>query len=441
MEGLKRKTKRRLIVPLAGGKGGTGKTLLVANLGLALARQNTSALIVDLDLGASNLHTLLGLKNVKDGIGHLLVTKGSKIEEVIHATPWTGLSYIPGDNQVLKSANPHYAQKKKIINGLKRIPFELVIGDLGAGTSLNLLDFFLTSPVGLVVYTAELPSLLNTYAFLRQTLFRAFAQVLKDNHYASQVLEEYRTSPSTGPKSWTVEKLLERMAREAPGQERRVQKVLTWWHPGLVLNQVRQEADLKALGNLISLVRKKLSVEPQVMGALPFDQAVLDSIRDRQPVYQSNPGCPYSVAVGELASRLPAWRPTTVQELVRQSKDWNLETQKHQKTDQKKMQKMLAEALPVADDLKRALAEARKGGQEALAQGLEAALTNHLNRLGVYGLKPIYSIGQDFDPNLHQAVATASRPGARKGEILDEISLGFTLEGKLFRPSQVVVAE
>ncbi len=441
MADLKSKGKRRLMVPLAGGKGGTGKTLLAVNLGLALARQNANTLIVDLDLGASNLHTLLGLKNTKDGIGRLLVGKGSQVEEVVHSTPWSGLFYIPGDNQVLNAANPYYAQKKKIISGLKRLPFDLVVADLGAGTSVNQLDFFLTSAVGLVVYTAELPSLLNAYAFLRQSLFRAFAHVFRDNYYATQVLEEYRVRSGTGPKSWIVEEFLGRLAREAPGQEQRARKVLNWWRPGLVLNQVRREEDFKAFVSLISLARAKLSVEPLIMGALPFDEAVLDSIRERQPVYLSNPGCPYSVSVGELATRLPSWQPITVRRLAQQTGNWNLGSQKPTRVDPKKLHKLLAEVLPVADDLKRALAEARRGGQEAMAQGLEAALKNHLSRLSLYGLKPIPTLGEDFNPNLHHAVAARTQPGARKGIIVDEVSLGFTLAGKLFRPAQVVVAK
>ena len=433
--------RKNLIVPLAGGKGGTGKSLVAANLALALARQKVRTLIVDLDLGASNLHTLLGLKNVKDGLGRLLLTKGMMLEEVVHETPWSGLSYIPGDNQVLRSANPHHTQKEKIISGLKRLPFDLVMTDLGAGSAANLLDFFLASPTGLVVFTAELPSLLNAYSFLRQALFRALSLVLRDNHYALQVLEEYRASPGVGPQSWTLERLLERMAQKTPGQEKRVQKVLGWWRPGLILNQVRRQDDLKAFGSLAGLIRAKLSVEPLIMGALPHDPAVLESLRERRPVQAAHPDCLFSQGLDELAARLPGWRPTSLERLLQRAQGWNLAQGPEDRTDPDRLNRLLAEVLPVADDLSRALAEARRTGQEGLAQGLAATLKNHLERLALYGLAPIPTQGREFDPHLHQAVATQARAGTRPGLIVAEVSMGFTLGGRLFRPAQVVVAE
>ena len=49
------------ILPIAGGKGGTGKSFLVANLSIALAAQGFKVVVIDLDLGGSNLHSYRGL--------------------------------------------------------------------------------------------------------------------------------------------------------------------------------------------------------------------------------------------------------------------------------------------------------------------------------------------------------------------------------------------
>jgi flagellar biosynthesis protein FlhG len=61
-----------IIIPVAGGKGGVGKTHITANLALALADQGYATIAVDLDLGNSNLHSLLGLPNQYPGIGDFL---------------------------------------------------------------------------------------------------------------------------------------------------------------------------------------------------------------------------------------------------------------------------------------------------------------------------------------------------------------------------------
>ena len=49
------------IWPIGGGKGGTGKSFLTSNMGILLARQGFKTLLIDADLGAPNLHTIVGL--------------------------------------------------------------------------------------------------------------------------------------------------------------------------------------------------------------------------------------------------------------------------------------------------------------------------------------------------------------------------------------------
>ncbi|MDY7035928.1 MAG: P-loop NTPase, partial [Thermodesulfobacteriota bacterium] len=60
------------IYPIGGGKGGSGKSFITANLGALFARQGKKVVLVDLDLGGANLHTLLGLKNPEIGLDEFL---------------------------------------------------------------------------------------------------------------------------------------------------------------------------------------------------------------------------------------------------------------------------------------------------------------------------------------------------------------------------------
>jgi flagellar biosynthesis protein FlhG len=57
------------IIPVASGKGGVGKSLIAANLGVAMAQARQRVVVVDLDLGASNLHLVLGYHSPKPGLG------------------------------------------------------------------------------------------------------------------------------------------------------------------------------------------------------------------------------------------------------------------------------------------------------------------------------------------------------------------------------------
>ncbi|MDE6774064.1 MAG: P-loop NTPase, partial [Treponemataceae bacterium] len=70
------------IIPIASGKGGVGKSLLSANLSIALAQAGKKIILADLDLGASNLHLVLGQSSPKAGIG-TFITGENTFEDII----------------------------------------------------------------------------------------------------------------------------------------------------------------------------------------------------------------------------------------------------------------------------------------------------------------------------------------------------------------------
>ena len=65
----------KVIIPVAGGKGGVGKSILAANLAMALAQAGHETIAVDLDLGGSNLHSYLGISNTFAGVGDFLIDR------------------------------------------------------------------------------------------------------------------------------------------------------------------------------------------------------------------------------------------------------------------------------------------------------------------------------------------------------------------------------
>src|SRR5262249_31291888 len=111
-------------------------------------------------------------------------------------------------------------------------------------------------------------------------------------------------------------------------------------------------------------------------------------------------------------------------------------------TIERAAESVLRDLLPVVDDLERALgAEATSEAAPSYRRGVELIhrqLTELLTRRGV---KPIEALGQDFDPHLHQAVASEAVPGARDGEVVEELRRGYTLGDRLLRPAMVKVAQ
>jgi molecular chaperone GrpE len=103
---------------------------------------------------------------------------------------------------------------------------------------------------------------------------------------------------------------------------------------------------------------------------------------------------------------------------------------------------LLAELLPLVDDLERALkADPGTEGAEAYRRGVELIHRQLSEILRKRGVRPIEALGADFDPYYHQAVAHEPVPDRRDGEIIEEFRRGYMLGDRLLRPSMVKVAK
>ncbi|HCZ00828.1 MAG TPA: nucleotide exchange factor GrpE [Rhodobacter sp.] len=100
--------------------------------------------------------------------------------------------------------------------------------------------------------------------------------------------------------------------------------------------------------------------------------------------------------------------------------------------------------LPVYDNLKRALDAATDDTRTqaaALIEGVELTLRELTNVMTKHGVKPISpAAGDQFDPQLHQAMFEAPVPGTKAGQIIQVMTEGFTLHDRLLRPAQVGVS-
>jgi len=103
---------------------------------------------------------------------------------------------------------------------------------------------------------------------------------------------------------------------------------------------------------------------------------------------------------------------------------------------------LIEELLPIVDDMERALkADAGSEATEAIRRGVELIHKQLLETLRKRGVKPIESLGADFDPHFHQAVAHEPADGRREGEVVEEFSRGYMLGDRLLRPAMVKVAK
>lgn len=117
-------------------------------------------------------------------------------------------------------------------------------------------------------------------------------------------------------------------------------------------------------------------------------------------------------------------------------------TQEQTKVREATQTELLSQFLPVLDDLGRALEPAPQDlTTHPWVQGLflvARRLTTLLDQLGV---KQIGKPGERFDPHVHEAIATVANPDVSEGTILQVSQPGYSMNGRVIRPAQVIVAD
>ena len=106
-------------------------------------------------------------------------------------------------------------------------------------------------------------------------------------------------------------------------------------------------------------------------------------------------------------------------------------------------ERVLSGLLPIVDDFERGLAAAKEAKDaEAVRQGMELIYQKFIKYLESQGVKPMESTGADFDPELHEAIATIPAPTPElKGKVLDTTQKGYMLNDKELRHAKVAVGE
>src|SRR6478736_320879 len=162
----------RRIIAIGSGKGGVGKSLVAANLGIYLAQLGKRVVLIDADLGGANLHTFLGVERPTVTLGDFFDKRVTRIEDCVVDTAVKGLGLVSGEGDPLWAANPRPATKNRLINQVREIDVDFLICDLPPGSGFIALDFFLVAHIGVLVVVPEPTSVENTFRFIKSAFLR-----------------------------------------------------------------------------------------------------------------------------------------------------------------------------------------------------------------------------------------------------------------------------
>ena len=154
------------VLAVSSGKGGVGKTNIVANLAYALSKRGKKVLVVDADLGLNNIDILLGLASKKH-IGHVLSGE-SNVEDIILQGP-EGIHVLPAGDGLQELTQLETEKKMVLMDELDRVSrnYGYLIFDTGAGISPNVTFFCSAAHETILVATTEPTSLTDVYALMK----------------------------------------------------------------------------------------------------------------------------------------------------------------------------------------------------------------------------------------------------------------------------------
>ncbi len=265
-----------VIYPVAGGKGGIGKSFITANLGYLLAKEGKKVLLSDFDLGSANLHSMLGMKNPDTGLSHFLDKTSPDLMDTIVSCQNPGLFLLNAQKCGLEAANLPYAQVQKIINAISRLSYDLILLDLGAGTHFNTLDFLLTSTNVIMVFTPEPTSIESGVRFIETVYFRALKKLLKQQRM-NAILK------STGtPFALSLSEIVNTLVRETDDDGPNLLQCLGNFSFKLIINQARSQDSLSFGTALLKMFRRHFYSSFELIGILDYDEKILDAISSKQ---------------------------------------------------------------------------------------------------------------------------------------------------------------
>ncbi|TVR63041.1 MAG: MinD/ParA family protein [Spirochaetaceae bacterium] len=292
------------IVPVAGGKGGVGKSLVATNLAIGLGQAGKRVVLADLDLGGSNLHLMLGVNLSGTGIGSFITSEKKSFADIVVETEYENVSFIAGDNEIPGIANLTTSQKRMLISRLRALDTEYLILDLGAGSSFNVMDFFLMSGRGLIVTSPTPTATVNAYVFLKNVMFRILNNSFKKKSAAAAYLESLRKDGSPELQRVYIPAVIEKVKKIDPESHAAYIANASRFVPRLVMNMVEDPRDADKANRLRRSCQQYLGIDLEYYGVIYRDDLQDIALGSKLPIIVYKPNSVLAQGVYRIADKM-----------------------------------------------------------------------------------------------------------------------------------------
>jgi len=279
---------------VAGGKGGTGKTMVTTNLGVGLAILGYKVILIDGDLGGADLHLSFGMPVPKRNLNDFLSGRVPSLSDVVLPTNSANLNLICGGSELIGLANLPHQRKEKLKRHINQLDADFILVDLGAGTAYNTLDFFVISNEGFIVCNPEPQAKIDAYSFVKNAVYRKLLQTFGKNTLLKDLIINFGNNAQRALK---IRDLLDRIGDEVPEYNDKARELISSFRPKLIMNKLRKKSQLEDAHRFTYLVREYLSVDMDYLGHIEYDERVVDACEKMKPYLLDQPTSKVSLSI------------------------------------------------------------------------------------------------------------------------------------------------
>jgi flagellar biosynthesis protein FlhG len=280
------------LIAFASGRGGTGRSMIAANVAIYLAQTGKKVVAIDADPAGGPLHQLLGAARPARGYGELLRGRVQDLSQLIVDTPVAGVRLVAGENATFGSMKAKQSAKV-VLAAIRLLEADYVIIDLGPPESTLAIDVWLAANLPVVVTLPDPASIEASYRFIKS----AFVRKLR----TTRGLDRLIANPS-GPPPAAVD--LYRTARDNGGPADRLKDEIRAYRPRFIVNQTRAMADLKLGVWMQAAAQRRLGHPLEYLGHVESDETVWLAARRRRPLLAEYPEAKVAKNIERITRRL-----------------------------------------------------------------------------------------------------------------------------------------
>lgn len=301
-----------ILLSIGGGKGGIGKTLIASRLAYSLGNAGYRVVVADLDFGAANLHSWLGAAHPKDSLHDFLRGKVTHLRDLLTETSFPRVSFLAGGQEFWQQIRPESLEKIRLINAFQDLPCDYVILDLGAGTHITTLDFFIYSHKGIVIVVPEPTSIENAYVFMKSIFYRKVQTIGKVLHQEKQMESLLQKLSDVNVRVSYLQQV-QSFSRTYPDLGHNLLASLEATDMGIIVNQVRNTED-KNLGSSMAMIsRKYFGLNSSLMGTISHDPQLWQVLRQSElPPLLATIDSEVDALLGHIIPQIPKGVPSYV---------------------------------------------------------------------------------------------------------------------------------